>query len=283
MLYVLFISMPLTGAVLIDSTQNTSDKLAAPLVDTQPSTKPIASASPSPVASPSPSTLKIEQGTDPDTIVMVFPSGTSRSIVDATIGSLELSVISGDSASGRYVVAIPQVRLYPDPGSSDNAWVYFPKIYSSEDGDAYLAANGLTLIRWSRDPETNERFALVQVPRLEAKLVDAQRGYYSITLRPTDAASLAAWAAESGVRIIRYDAATGETGTCIQWASTHHTVALRPDDGTIRHGAKQQHEALRPGSTSVICCVMCRVALLSTLVLCVWWTACERARRPRGR
>src|SRR5256886_7996662 len=117
MLYVLFISMPLTGAVLIDSTQNTSDKLAAPLVDTQPSTKPIASASESPVASTTPTTLKIEQGTEPDTIVMVFPSGTSRSIVDATIGSLELSVISGDTASGRYVVAIPQVRVYADPGS----------------------------------------------------------------------------------------------------------------------------------------------------------------------
>src|SRR5437762_12402427 len=101
MLYVLFISMPLNGAVLIDSTQNTSDKLAAPLVDTQPSTKPIASASPSPVASPSPSTLKIEQVTDPDTIVMLFPSGTSRSTVDATLGSRQLSVMPCDSGSAR--------------------------------------------------------------------------------------------------------------------------------------------------------------------------------------
>ena len=99
-LYVLFISMPLTSAVLIDSTKTVADKPAAPLVATQPSAKPIAS----PVADPQPTgplSIQIEQGADPNSIVMVFPAGTARSIVDATIGSLDLSVISGDSATGR--------------------------------------------------------------------------------------------------------------------------------------------------------------------------------------
>src|SRR5207245_6004411 len=71
--------------------------------------------------------------------------------------------------------------------------------------------NDLVLIRWVRDPETRGRFAVVRVPRLEAKLIDAERGLYSITLQPTDAAGLAAWAADSGVRIIQHDAVTGET------------------------------------------------------------------------
>src|SRR6266850_3971940 len=42
LLYVLFVSMPLTRAVLIDSSL-TPSKPTAPLVDAQPSTKPIAS------------------------------------------------------------------------------------------------------------------------------------------------------------------------------------------------------------------------------------------------
>src|SRR3989442_15755390 len=45
LLYVLFVSMPLTRAVLVDATQPTPEKPATPLVSPQPSAKPIASPS----------------------------------------------------------------------------------------------------------------------------------------------------------------------------------------------------------------------------------------------
>src|SRR2546427_11051392 len=92
--YVLFVSMPLTRAVLVDATQPTPEKPATPLVSPQPSAKPIASPS-TPMTTTS-LTLKIEQGTDPGTVVIVFPSDTTRTIVDAAIGSLDLSIVSGD-------------------------------------------------------------------------------------------------------------------------------------------------------------------------------------------
>ena len=134
----------------------------------------------------------------------------------ASVGALGLSILSGDIATGRYVFSLPKVSVFfergsDEPGASDKAWINFPRIYSAEDIDAYLAANRLKVSRWSTDPETSDRYAVVDLPRLEATLVDAERGLYAITLAGVDQESLSAWARESGVRIVTHDAKTGQT------------------------------------------------------------------------
>src|SRR6185295_13274250 len=162
-----------------------------------------------------PTDLKVEAGTEPNTLIVNFPAGTKENVVIAALGPLGLSIIHSDVATGRYLFALPKVSVFIEradgPDASDKAWINFPRIYSAEDIDTYFGKNNLKIDRWSLDPETGDRFAVVDLPRLEAKLIDPEQGLYTITLMPTDQESLDAWARESGVRIIQYDAKTGET------------------------------------------------------------------------
>src|SRR6185503_10510891 len=162
-----------------------------------------------------PTDLKVELGSEPNTLIVNFPAGTKENVVIAALGPLGLSIIRSDVVTGRYLFALPKVSVFIErgdgPDASDKAWINFPRIYSAEDIDTYFGKNNLKIDRWSLDPETGDRFAVVDLPRLEAKLIDPEQGLYTITLMPTDQESLDAWARESGVRIIQYDAKTGET------------------------------------------------------------------------
>jgi len=165
---------------------------------------------PAPIITPT-QILRVDPGSAPGTIVIEFSGDQITATVAAVSTLYDLTVISGDAASGSYVFELPKIQVYPESAPSQVVWIAFPKIYSAEGINAFFAENQLTLMRWATDPETGQRFAAVQLPQLEAKLVDASRGYYTITLRPADDATLAAWARDSGVRIISYDAATGVT------------------------------------------------------------------------
>ncbi|MEX2046824.1 MAG: hypothetical protein WEE03_06650, partial [Chloroflexota bacterium] len=208
--YVVVIGVPLDRAVAL-----TPDALAA----TTPSNIAKSEVN-TPVQSTTTSTdlkteLLVELGTDPGTLFVNFPPGTKENLVIATVGSLGLSIIRGDVGTGRYLFSLPKVNVHieragSDPHASDKAWINFPRIYTAADIDSYFATNHLKVERWATDPETSDRYAVVDLPRLEAKLVDPERGLYTITLVQVDEESLSAWARESGVRIIQYDDKTGE-------------------------------------------------------------------------
>ena len=105
----------------------------------------------------------------------------------------------------------PSPRASDDSAANDKAWISFPRIYTADDIASYFGKNHVKVDHWSSDPETSDRFAVVDLPRLEAKLADPERGLYTITLVPTDQDTLDAWARESGVRIIEYDDTSGDT------------------------------------------------------------------------
>ena len=152
----------------------------------------------------------------------------------ASVGSLGLSILSGDIATGRYVFSLPKVSVFferggNEAGASDKAWINFPRIYTVEDVDSYLATNRIKVERWAVDPETSDRYAVVDLPRLEATLLDPERGLYTITLAPVDEASLNAWARESGVRIVKHDAKTGETIVqSLDWIAPTPAIVTNP-------------------------------------------------------
>jgi len=204
--YVVVIGVPIARVAPIAPSTNTT----TPSITSPNNTKPEVKATQQSTTT----NLKVELGADPGTLVVSFPPGTKEIAVIAAVGPLGLSIIRSDVTTGAYVLGIPSVRVYmPTPeqdAASDKAWILFPRVYSSEEIDAYLGANKLKLDRWASDPETSDRFAVVDVPRLQATLVDAQRGLYSITLASIDDDTLQAWARESGVRIVQYDRATGE-------------------------------------------------------------------------
>ncbi|HKW78959.1 MAG TPA: Ig-like domain-containing protein, partial [Candidatus Limnocylindria bacterium] len=161
--------------------------------------------------------LSFEAGYDPGTIIVTFPKGTKELQVVAALGPFGLTLVRGESATGRWVFSIPKVRAYIEPqtddaASIDSAWIHFPALYTDEDIKAYFDKNHLTLVRWTTDPDDGERVAVVAVPRLEAKLSDPARGYYSVTLPGSDEATLSDWANASGVRVIEFD---GDTGAAV--------------------------------------------------------------------
>src|SRR5688572_5164590 len=211
LVYVVVIGVPIARVTPLTPQ---SDIAASPSNITKPEAKtPVESNTSSNTTS---TNLKVEFGTDPGTLVVNFPPGTKDNAVMAAVGSLGLSIIRGDVTTGRYLFTLPKVSVFIERGgadadASDKAWINFPRIYSDEDIESYFGKNNLKIDRWYVDPETSDRFAIVGLPRLEAKLTDPERGLYTITLTPTDQESLDAWARESGVRIIQYDGKTGET------------------------------------------------------------------------
>jgi len=173
--YVVVIGVPIARVVPVTPT---SESVTSASNASSKTTKPEVKA---PVRSTAtPTNLKIELGADPGTVVVNFPPGTKEIAVVAAVGPLGLSIIRGDVTTGAYVLGIPKVRVYmqtpEQDATSDKAWILFPRIYSAEDVDAYLGTNKLKLDRWSSDPETGDRFAVVDIPRLEAKLIDPERG-----------------------------------------------------------------------------------------------------------
>ena len=211
-----------------------------------------------PVQSTSSSTtdLKVEFGTDPGTLVVNFPPGTKENLVIAAVGSLGLSIIRGDVATGRYLFNLPKVSVFiekagADSNASDKAWINFPRLYSEEDINSYFSKNNLKIDRWFLDPETSDRFAVVSLPRMEATLTDPERGYYTITLSPTDQESLDAWARESGVRIIQYDSRTGETIVQpLDWKGTIVTDPVAPAKTAAPTTAPAQSTSPAPARTA---------------------------------
>ncbi len=157
-------------------------------------------------AAPATQSASITAGTQPGTVIVSFPPGTAEATVLAAVSTLGLSVVSGDVQSGRWVMALPSADVIPGPDRT--VIVYFPSIASSADVANYFARNHLKLLRWRRDPD-GMRFAIARLPDLTPKLLDAQRGYFSLLLPITDQQSLSSWAAASGVRIIKYDSNTG--------------------------------------------------------------------------
>ena len=191
-LYVVGIGVPLARAVPIDAR---TDHSIAPSIVTS---KIESAAAKAPLTkqtitnqTPSSSTnLKVEMGIDPGTLRIEFPAGTKQTFAVAAVGPLGLTFISGDASSGHYVFALPKISVYidrADPGSnaSDRAWIGFPRIYSDEDISSYLDKNRLKIDRWTHDPETGDRFAVVVLARREAPLTPAERGGFSITQIPT--------------------------------------------------------------------------------------------------
>src|SRR3989440_1157815 len=77
-----------------------------PFLNNQPASSPRASSAATKPAAPA--TAKVTPGTEPGTVVIEFPPGTAEAIVNAAITPLELSVISGDVASGRWLMALPR-------------------------------------------------------------------------------------------------------------------------------------------------------------------------------
>jgi hypothetical protein len=144
-------------------------------------------------------------------VVVQFPGPLTREAAQAAVDSLGLSVISGDAATGRYVMALPQADI--EPGPNHTAIIYFPDVATAAEINSYIARNHLIVISRSSGLHGREggRFAVVQLPSLEPRLIDAYNGYYSLVLPTTDQKAIASWAEASGVRIIRYDAGTGET------------------------------------------------------------------------
>ncbi|MEP6694387.1 MAG: hypothetical protein ABJB39_07070, partial [Chloroflexota bacterium] len=210
LMYVVVIGMPIARAVPnTPSADNTTTPAITPSKNTKPDVK-------TPVQSTTtPTDLKVELGTQPNTLIVSFPPGTKENLVIAAVGTLGLSILSADVVTGRYLFSMPKVNVFietaGDASASDKAWINFPRIYTTADIESYFGKNHLKVDRWSLDPETSDRFAVVELPRMEATLTDAERGLYTITLTPTDQESLDAWARESGVRIIEYDANTGKT------------------------------------------------------------------------
>src|SRR5439155_8129339 len=197
--YVVVIGVPFPRAALptasSNSTPSLSDKLDAK-----------ASASPRPLTTTQTLKLQLESGYDQGTLIATFPKGTKDALVIATLGPLGFSVVSGESATGRYVLAVPKIKAYVEPRASDDAkgdraWIHFPAIYSEDEITGYLGRNHLVLERWTQDPETGERVAVVSIPSLEATLEDPERGYYRVSLPGADEATLGEWATSSGVRV----------------------------------------------------------------------------------
>ena len=236
--YVVVIGIPLAPGVTITPTSADRSSTTPSIISSKlatPSKPPITNQANTDQTPSTATNIKVELGIDPGTLRIDFPAGTKQSFAIAAVGPLGLSLISGDVGTGHYVFALPKISVYieraeTEDNAIDRAWIRFPRIYSDEDVASYLGKNRLALSRWSFDHETGDRFAVVDLPRLEAQLTDAERGLYSITLIPTDEATLAAWARESGVRIIEYNDKTGE-------------AIVQPLDGEARHSAGAKHDA----------------------------------------
>jgi len=157
---------------------------------------------------PSPSlTARFEPGPEPGTIVLQFSKPISQDAVAPVAAQLGMSILSGDPVAGRFVLALPQAQVVPGPNHT--ARIFFPDMASQSDIVAYFARNHLALIAWKRDPYGG-RSAIVRLPTLAPRVIDARRGYFSVVLPVTDRQTVDGWAAASGVRVISYDPNTGE-------------------------------------------------------------------------
>ncbi|TMC55017.1 MAG: hypothetical protein E6J20_01265, partial [Chloroflexi bacterium] len=154
-----------------------------------------------------PPSAKFEAGPTPGTIVIQFSSYVPPDAVTALAVSLGMTVVSGDAASARFVLALPQAEITPGPNHT--AFIYFPRIASASDIATYFERNRLTLMSWRRDPE-GVRYAIVSLPNLQPRVLDARLGYFGLTLPLTDRQTIDSWASASGMRVITYDATTGE-------------------------------------------------------------------------
>ncbi|TMB95137.1 MAG: hypothetical protein E6J38_06330, partial [Chloroflexi bacterium] len=126
--------------------------------------------------------IDLESGYDAGTVIATFPKGTKDALVIAALGPLGLTFVGGESATGRYTLALPKIKAYVEPRASDvakgdRAWIHFPSIYNEAEITAYLGRNNLVLERWTQDPDTGERVAIVTIPSIEATLDDPERGY----------------------------------------------------------------------------------------------------------
>ena len=189
----------------------------------------------SPTQSQSPSRvetkLSVIAGTEPGTVVINFPPGTTEKSVLAAVGSFGLGILKGDAASGIYTFSVPQIQLYIAPSEpdakADRAYIHFPSLYTSDDIAAYLGKNKLNVVSWHSDPQDGERVALVEVPRLEATLIDETKGYYSLTLAGAEQATILEWARSAGLRVVSHDAATGVTIVQpLDWVAPTPTITV---------------------------------------------------------
>src|SRR5256714_5711423 len=155
----------------------------------------------------SPPRATLRAGPPPGTIELQFASYVPTEIVTQAAEKLGMSIVSADPAAARFVLALPQAEISAGPDHTAN--IYFPKLASSSDIAAYLERNRLTLIAWKRDAD-GARYAVARLPVVQPTLIDPRNGYYSVTLPITERQSVDAWAKSSGLRIIKYDPATGE-------------------------------------------------------------------------
>jgi len=165
--------------------------------------QPQSHASGAPAKPPPPMQLKVEKGPTDGEVAITFPAGTTAEVAQDAVSRFDLTLISGEASTGRYLFSLPQVEIFA--AGAGRAVVYFPHSASRATMLRFLADSQLPVIRWYHNRAEELVWALVVLPppptpTLQAKLPSGLPWPL-----------VANWARQHGLRLVSYNPLTGTT------------------------------------------------------------------------
>src|SRR3982074_803462 len=165
-----------------------------------------------------PAQLKIEKGPTDSQIAITFPPGTSAVVAQEAVSKYDLTLVSGDPQTGRYIFSLAQIQITEaGPGQ---AAIDFPSWMSRAAMRRFLAESQLRIVRWFHNPIEGSVWALVALPAPPTP-----------TLRATLPRGLAwnlvsNWARQHGLKLLAYNPITGIT--VLEPAIPYHAPTYPP-------------------------------------------------------
>ena len=171
------------------------------------------SASPAAATPPAkpPVNVTVEKGPAEGEVTITYPAGTSALLAQDAVRRFDLTLVSGDPATGRYVFELPQVQITAaGPGQAD---VIVPDSVSGATIRRFLAENQLRVIGWTRNRVEGVRWALVALPLSAAPPAPSMRAMLPARLSQVMVAN---WA---------YSARACEAHPSVAGCAPGHTIA----------------------------------------------------------